>query len=267
MGVDWIPCKIEPRYSREEIEAAVRCEAIFFRMHSFASSLIPPLSFSDAERAEIEKARQELGDYYDRFLFKQTSHRTSVVTCEELFPIEWRMDAERTILPWELESELQKWQRYRTEVAEGRHAGYLRQLYVYERLREFNQFDLANLLCAVNATLGKTAAWAKRPEMMNCRDEILKRNLLDVPPWPRWPDGGGVSDVSLVLQAYQRVDAIICRWNEAVQRGNMRSTRPKKPLGFEDWVASRLNDQWFPRFLEWVEPWRRGEYGLFRDCA
>jgi hypothetical protein len=104
MGVDWIPCRVEAGFTREEMNELVRREAAHFRMHGFsiATTLDPRIRFSEAERAEIRRAYLELGPLHQRLLFKYASRRISVITTEELFPVEWRIDAERTILPWDL---------------------------------------------------------------------------------------------------------------------------------------------------------------------
>ncbi|MGL6097391.1 MAG: hypothetical protein ACRC7O_16520, partial [Fimbriiglobus sp.] len=74
------------------------------------------------------------------------------------------------------------------------------------------------------------------------------------------------SDLSLVERGFASVESAVVAWNHAVQRGNFKLRRPRRPPAFEDWIAARLNDGWFASFLAWVEPWKRGEYGLYRDC-
>jgi hypothetical protein len=121
MGVDWIPCRVETGCSNEELCEIVRREAIHFRTGGFsmASGLDPRIQFLEAEREAIRQSYLELGPLHRRLLFKRDSHRVSVISSEVLFPIEWRVDAERSILPWELSDLLAKWQSYREEVRLG----------------------------------------------------------------------------------------------------------------------------------------------------
>ena len=284
MGVDWIPCRVESGYSNEELCEIVRREAIHFRTGGFsmAAGFDPRIHFSEAEReatrqsyleatrqSYLEATRQsylELGPLHRKLLFKRDSHRVSVISSEVLFPIEWRVDAERTFLPWELSDQLAKWQTYREEVRLGGSSPFLRQLYIYTCLHELVTVDLANFISVVQHSLTATGSWAKRPEVAACRDAVLAVPILTLPPPPRWPAGGGESDVTAVDRGFAKVELSMIAWNSAVQRGNLRLRLPRRPLPFEQWVAARLEDEWFSAFLTWAEPWKCGGYGLYRDC-
>lgn len=151
-------------------------------------------------------------------------------------------------------------------VGRGGHRPFLRQLYVYACLHELATVDLANFIHAVQHSLAATGGWAKRPEVAACRDRVLAEPLLAFPPPPRWPEGDGESDLSLVERNFVRVESAVLAWNHAVQRGNVMLRIPRRPPAFEDRIAGRLNDGWYASFLAWVEPWKRGGYGLYRDC-
>jgi hypothetical protein len=231
-----------------------------------ASGLDPRIQFSEVERERIRQAYLEPGPLHRRLLFKHESHRVSVISSEVLFPIEWRIDAERTILPWELGDQLAEWQRYREEVEQGRHRPFLQQLYIYACLHEFVTVDLANFIAVVQRSPTATGNWAERPEVVACRDEVLAAPILTLPVPPRWPSGGGESDLMATERAFAKVESSVSAWNRAVQRGNVRLRLPRRPLPFEQWIATRLDDGWYSSFLDWVEPWKRGGYGLYRDC-
>jgi hypothetical protein len=201
-----------------------------------------------------------------RLLFKRESHRVSVIGSEVSFPIEWRIVAERTILPWELGDQLAQWQSYRDEVKQGRHRPFLRQLYIYACLDELVNVDLANFIPVVRRSLTATGSWAKRPEVVACQDEVLAAPILTLPPPPDWPAGGGESDLAAAERAFAKVESSVRAWNHAVQRGNVRLRLPRRPLPFEQWIAARLSDRWYSSFRGWVEPWKCGGYGLYRDC-
>ena len=151
MGVDWIPCRVEASCPTEELRELVQREALQFRTggSSMASGLDPRIQFSEAERERIRQAYLQLGPLHRRLLFKHGSHRVSVISSEVLFPIEWRIHAERTILPWELGEQLAEWQSYREEVKQGQHRPFLRQLYIYACLHELVTVDLANFMPVV----------------------------------------------------------------------------------------------------------------------
>jgi hypothetical protein len=268
MGVDWIPCRVEAGYTREEMHELVQLEAAHFRVSgsSHASTLDSRVRFSEADQAEIRRAYTDRGPLHRRLLFKLDGHRISVIVWEELFPIEWRIDAERTILPWELAEQFSAWQGYRDEVAQGMHQAYLRQLYVYVQIHALVTVEVANLTSVVRSSLTATASWARRTEVGVCRDELLAGDILALPHPPTWPGGGAEPDLLVVQRAFERVESAISTWNRAVQRGNKCVRPPKRPPGFDEWVANRLGDGWYSSFLVWVEPWKRGGYGLYRDC-
>jgi hypothetical protein len=268
MGVDWIPCRVETGCSNEELCEIVRREAIHFRTGGFsmASGLDPRIQFLEAEREAIRQSYLELGPLHRRLLFKRDSHRVSVISSEVLFPIEWRVDAERSILPWELSDLLAKWQSYREEVRLGGHRPFLQQLYIYASLHDLVTIDLANLLSVVPHSLTVAGSWANRPEVVACRDAILAAPLLTLPLPPQWPTGGGDTDLTAVERGFAKVESSVSAWNNAARRGNVRLRLPRRPLPFEEWIAARLNDGWFSSFLTWAEPWKCGGYGLYRDC-
>jgi hypothetical protein len=268
MGVDWIPCRVEAGYTREEMCELVRLEAAHFRMSgsSSAALLDPRIRFSEVERAEIQRAYTARGPLHRRLLLKLDGHRVSVITQEELFPIEWRIDAERTILPWELAEQFSAWRSYRDEIGRGMHQAYLRQLYIYVQIHALVSVEVYNLTWVARSSLTATGSWARRPEVGACRDELLAGEILALPQPPCWPDGGAEPDVRVVQRAFERVESAISAWNRVVQRGNKCVRPPKRPPGFDEWVANRLRDGWYLSFLVWLEPWRRGGYGLYRDC-
>jgi hypothetical protein len=99
-----------------------------------------------------------------------------------------------------------------------------------------------------------------------CRDQLLAGEIVALPPPPPWPGADAESDLSVVQRVFERVESAIRGWNRAVQRGNKGVRPPTPPPGFDEWVANRLRDGWYCSFLEWVEPWKQGGYGLYRDC-
>jgi hypothetical protein len=268
MGVDWVPCRVEEGCPTDELCELVRREALHFRTSGFsmASGLDPHIQLSEVERERIRQDYLELGPLHRRLLFKHENHRVAVISSEVLFPIEWRIEVERTILPWELSDQLAIWQNYREGVKQGGHRPFLRQLYIYACLHELVTVDLANFIPVVQRSATVTGGWAKRPEVVACREEVLAAPLLTLPPAPQWPAGGGESDLIVVERAFATVESAVSAWNDAVRRGNFRLRLPRRPLPFEQWIAARLDDEWYSSFLTWVEPWKCGGYGLYRDC-
>ncbi len=176
MGVDWIPYRVEAGCSREELRELVRLEAAHFRLSEFSSAtqLDPRLRLSEAEEGEVRRAYAESGPLNRQLLFKCESHRTSVVTQKDIFPVEWRTDAERTILPWELAGQLSAWQDYLDEIKQGGHRAYLRQLYVYQHLQDLKTVEVENLVSVAKKSLTASGIWALRPEVGVCGNKVLE---------------------------------------------------------------------------------------------
>jgi hypothetical protein len=268
MGVDWIPCRVEADCEAAERRELVQREALHFRTSgsSMAAVLDRRIRFSDAERESIRQAYSELGPLHRRLLLKSESHRVAVIRSEVLFPIEWRIDAERTILPAELCDQLAEWDNYRDAVKQGLHRPFLEQLRIYHYLHEWVTVDLANLADLAQHSKAATSSWATRPAVVACREEVLAAPVLTLPAPPEWPSGTGESDPSTVERAFARIEWLVSAWNDAVPRRNLRLSLPKRPLPLEQWIAARLNDEWYSSFVNWLEPWKSGGYGLYRDC-
>lgn len=268
MGVDWIPCRVELGCSADALCEHVRREALHFRAGggSLAATFDSRIHFTDAERERNRQAYLELGPLHAKLLLKRESHRVSVISSEVLFPIEWRLDAERTIPPEELSDQLAMWQSYREAVMRGAHRPFLEQLYIHASVHELVTVDFANLLNVAQRSLTATSGWARTPEVMACRKRVLAESMPTLPSPPNWQAGDRALEPSLVVQTFAKVESEVLAWNTAVRRGNARLQLPKQPLPFEDWIAALLKDERYDSFLAWVEPWQRGGYGLYRDC-
>lgn len=270
MGVDWVPCRVEAGCQTEEMNELVRREALHFRAHGFsnASHLDPRIRFTTEEQERIRQAYVEMGPLYEKLLLKYDYHRISAVRMEELFPIEWRIGCERTILPWELADVIGQWLGYRHEVSRGEHRPYLQQLYIHIHLRELVTEYWAKLISIVEHSLETTGNWATRSEVEACRAEILSEPIMTYTHPPRWPDWkeGEPLELALVEQVFDKVESKAKAWNTVVKRGNYRVQHLKRPPALEEWIASRLSDERFASFVTWLEPWKAGGYGLYRDC-
>jgi hypothetical protein len=276
MGIDWFPCRVEPGISREEIDRLVQIEARMFLAADgrLTEELQRLVKFTEHEREEIERAYQEAGRLDGRLLFKHCSHRVYVITYEELFPLEWRLNAYRTILPWELPRQVEAWQAYREQVARGSHRAYLLRLLLYLRSCALAFYFQESLVYAADRSLAATSSWAKQPEFCAVRNRVLNSPCPEILPPPVWRD---LADQPLrrppdqdeqfqeLSYAYDRVAELAKTWNATVQRGNRRVDLPPSFPDLEDWITKRLSDDWYTRFLGWLDPWLRGGYGLYRD--
>jgi hypothetical protein len=274
MGVDWIPFRIEPGVSREEITRLATDEARRFRasrdwidfdLHSLVDD-------SDLPPAPPPREDASIGPLGDLLLFKSTSHRVNVITGDDLFPLEWRLDAYRTILPWELPEQLERWRTYREEVARGKHRGYLLDLLNYVRRRALADFFREQLTGMIQLSAGSTSHWATQPALVVLREKLITCSPPVVPTPPAWSQRlehePNTDCLDRLLAEFARVKGFVQAWNDTVKRGNRKiSFWPDDPaLGLEAWVAEHLGIPWFGSFFAWVKPWVERGYGLYRDC-
>lgn len=268
MGADWIPCRIDDGISLDELREHVRREALHFQTGGFfISSLIgPATNFSEDERSQIREQYLQYGPLHEKLLFKRASHRVSVVTSEALFPIEWRIDAQRTILPSELDDQCNAWQNYLDEARNGGYRKFLRRLWIYDYLRELANVDLENLKSMMKRSEEATGSWSTQRNVQICRNEIAAEASISNPDAPTWLIESEDMDPMIAQVEFLKISRLVARWNETVTRGNYRLPSPRRIMEFEQWIAMRLKNDWFNCFLTWVEPWRKGSYGLYRDC-
>jgi hypothetical protein len=276
MGIDWFPCRVEPGIPREEIDRLVQLEARMFLAvgGNLCSDLQRLVKFTETQRVEIDRAYSVAGRLKDRLLFKWTSHRVYVITYEELFPLEWRLDAYRTIPPWELPGQVETWQAHRVQVAQGGHRAYLLQLQMYLRSNAFSDYFRDTLIGAAERARAATSNWGRQPDFCALRDRILASPCPEVLPPPVWEELRFHSLTHLPAKDEQlqqlrgtqdHLAELAKTWNAVVQRGNRHVELPPPVPDLEEWIACCLADGWYARFLAWLEPWVRGGYGLYRD--
>ena len=171
----------------------------------------------------------EAGPLRNNLLFKYENHRVYAITYEELFPLEWRLHAYRTISPWILPQQIESWRSYWREVSDGRYDAYLLELLTYLR-----SFDLAEYfeqsVCPKDARAQETTgSWAKRPETVVAHEMILKFPRPEALPPPVWNEAPGSKPSAEACDRFQavceetnRVNELIRMWNTAVKRGNYR---------------------------------------------
>jgi hypothetical protein len=277
MGIDWYPCRVEPGVNREEIDRLVEVESFcYWTGHGGVyRDLQPFVTLRESDIAAMEAEYRKLGRLKDRLLFKMTSHRVTIVSGNEVFPLEWRLRAFGTFLPWALPNQVERWESYRQEVLNGEHRAYLQELMIYLEFSDLKVFFQESLRSLAKIALKCKDSWATRPELGNVRDKILAEPCPTVPPPPLWPDRAGLPLARSALDderfqalrsSHHRLTELAQEWNSVVRRGNRRCQLPKPLLSLEEWIAKWQPSEGFSSFLVWLQPWLKGGYGLYRDC-
>lgn len=184
-------CGLDPLSGRAKHRTATIVDAVEkeFRCFMGRPDYLPhelwPLAGRDPLLLEYISERLPATNFRlaDLLLFKHDSHRVGAVGAWEILPVEWRLDAYRTILPDELPGQLKKWMDYRTAVIDGSFRGYLEEtlLYVCQiRLGE----QLLQAKATVQRSLDRTPSWVDRPEVIAARAAI---SILSEPEPPKPP--------------------------------------------------------------------------------
>lgn len=276
MGVDWIPCRIEPDVDEEVVREVARlnwerfCKDGGWMLHALWP-LIGKNPFSEytesSDDPDIE-TNQRVSDFV---LLKCSSFRVNVVGEHQILPLEWRVRSYRTILPRELPLEFNKWIAYRSDVRRGAHRRYLADLLIYLSQIQLGEYQVNNMGW-IKQSEEKPAAWAQRPESKAARERILALPPPPVPAYPEWRedyagDSATWSDrFSELKQRRQSLFDMARDWNEATRRGNWRLPLPPEIEELEEWIEKWLNYEWFDEFVVWIKRWLDGGYGLYRDC-
>jgi hypothetical protein len=311
MGADWIKFRV-----RSDADAAEVRELVAFVNEQYPHGrwIVTPLSFADddATRSRWMKAFGRLqtllvfprGDLPDSDYWTYTALtdspgmnvevafgsqasvvpqladvdicRVYVISHNPVFPIEWRDEAYRVILPAEFPGFLSKWREYIDEVHAGQWQQYLHELYLYDRLTDEHQYqEFENLVNFATESSTRANAWCHKEGLSPIRDSILRFNvfeqlkaLREATTWPRFSDAmrtGAVTTEHLrkearYLELRQSGTVQIKEWSRLVPQ-KWKVQFPAK-LSFDDFLGHAESD-WVKGFFAWCEWLLDGEYGLF----
>lgn len=274
MGVDWYPCRLDEGVDRKSLEDAIRLSHRCFLLHQKLPEFLPYIDWSAEERDQIDHDAKSSVWPTDLLLFKYQSHRVNVIGNNRIFPAEWRIDAYRTIAPWELPDLVAKWKKHSAEIQNGKHRAYLFEWFLYESTVSLIE-GYKELISLATSTESEDAKWTKNPNLIQVREEIkttVVPETLDAPVWEDWkhrPDESCEFESDFrnldLLAKYEQLEDINGRWN---QFGRHRMQPLSSYLNF-DWTSSdysKHSQDWLQEFFGWVDPLVRQGYGLYRDC-
>lgn len=274
MGVDWYPCKLDENIDRAVFDAAVKLNHRCFLFWQERDEWYPYLNWSKDERDRLQKEAKNSAELSDSLVFKFDSHRVTVIGNNVTFPVEWRMDAFRTIPPWELPDMVDKWKTHWNQVIEGKHRGYLFEWFLYELLLKLRNthIDLIDLTRAIET---EDANWTKSEQLADVRDQVYSLLVPDLLPPPIWSNWQNKSDYSVqhfsdprylnLTTQFEIFEEVHEKWNRF---GRSRTQRLSTYLEF-DWLKYEqgiVDNEWPQEFFDWVQPYIDRGFGLYRDC-
>jgi hypothetical protein len=311
MGADWIKFKVRPDADMTEVE---RLSTLVSEQYPHGRWIVTPATFSSDEAvlARWQAALNQLKrllifhqgeldklDYWactaltdppgmnPEVVFGKQERavprladidicRVYVISHNPVFPIEWRDEAYRIILPRELPSFFEKWRTYIEQVREGQWQGYLHELYLFDRLFEEYQLEVfEDIYLTAQASLTQTNAWCRKETLTPIRERILQFNavgrlkaLRQPIPRPLLSDtkrflGVASEQLEAERQYWELRDACaeqIKEWNRHVP--HKRKCRFPRKFTSEEFVA-RADDTWLKNFLSWCRYLSDEGFGLF----
>lgn len=262
MGLDWIPCRIEPGLDPESVRVAAQLEfERFVKRSSYVEEdlrlLIGRSPFHDDEQDDNKTEPVSLADL---LLFKLDSHRVYVISRCVILPPAWRLDGFRTILPSELRGFVCKWSTWMDEVRAGQHR---EQLDSFMRQAESIQIglkirdDVEDCLAMLSRQGDSAHLNAIGKDLENLSTTFQSAVVQNGGPLP-WPQ---------IRETHQSLSELIRSWNSIVMRGDQRLILLEPIPELEVWITNHQPaGDWFIEFLKWVKPYVDGGYGLYRDC-
>ena len=305
MGADWLKFKIRKDANLKE----VRQLAAFLNEHPFHSHSVvtPPPTWDEAIAARWKKTHQELQNllefprdreqagYWDFTMLTDPPGvqlgrppgmppqvgeleicRVYVLSHNPLFPVEWREEAYRIILPTELPAYISKWRTYIEQVLAGQWPSYLHALYLYDRVHDVHQHqEFANLLRWAEESQTRRSAWCRKEQLVSVRELILQFNALAqlqamraAIPWPKFDEAKPGKKISKQQQAQEeeywklfgRAAEQIREWNRFVPQ-NRKAQFPNK-LTYDNYLG-HASSSWLRNFFAWCRHLADQKYGLF----
>lgn len=202
--------------------------------------------------------------------------RVYVISQNPVFPIEWRDEAYRIILPTELQNFYDKWRLYIEEVRSGAWRSYLQDLYLFDGVADqHRQQEFENLVEFARGSITRTNARCRKESLAAIRERIVQfhaferlERMREATPRPRFDQAGRGNPVTTEQQQKEAAYWELCQtvadqikdWNRLVPR-NWKVEFPVK-MAFTDFL-SLADCTWLKNFLAWCEALLDEEYGLY----
>jgi len=216
---------------------------------------------ADRLDAAFDKASEGPADFPSLF-------RTYPITSNAIFPPEWRLAAQRTILPDELPSLLAEWQDLVASIKRGMFRPYLLGLFCYQVYLEVDD-QWFYLKGAAEDALGRTTAWAVRPEFRDvCRKvvDVPEPPFVPIPLWKMWMNRTEYDPAT--AQRWSELSAFAEYLEEHRRAFNVKArvrqrfTMERLRGGFEGYLAN-ADDPWLHEFFVWAQRCCEEGMGLY----
>lgn len=290
MGVDWYRMRPKPGVSTEELSRLIRQQAESFQgmPYYWAADLLTPDSYYEQARQRYErpylessKTLEGLLDFpdYDEEAGRCCDHpdlapcwRVYPITCNTVFPPQWRLRAYRSFLSDELGLQIEDWTRWLSAVVEGGYGAYLLDLYLHEATKALYSHD-QELRRLAEASIPMETTWAIRPALVAARERILATPAPQIAPAPILPPDDDEPPVDPnddpryqgLRQSIGELSTHTRDWNRAVRKQGWRLSWDRDAFAGFDGFLAQARDPWLLNFLGWSQTCGSLGMGLFLD--
>jgi hypothetical protein len=290
MGVDWVRAYVPQDSRAARLEELVEQQAVAFQSmwgwSSHAASDYDAVRRALNERLHFAAYHAASDSLRELLTFPEwyeargcprdlpelaASWRVYAITYNPIFPPLWRLQANRTLLPDRLRLQIREWKRWIEQAAGGERDDYLRELHLCDT-SDFMHYHWSYLRGNATASLSEDGHWAKKPDLDEVRERILRLSEPIVTDARLDPSDGASADG-------ERLDAH-CRglfddlavlldltraWNSMVQ-GNWKvpDYEDSYALTF-DAFKEKARDPWLLHFLQWTEDCAERGFALYLD--
>lgn len=282
MGTDWVKAKVNKKDDISTIKTWIQRQARNFPRNALQEAE-RQLLFSTSHKMEEQtsdsmkiycEASQQLTTFltFPNSSDKQPYVRIAVITSNQLLPIEWKLEAYRTILPEELPVLLHTWKTYLHDIRKGAFQNYIHELFLYHDMLECRR-SVEMLKSHISTSFTLDNAWAKKKIFLQIRDNIIQQGIPALSPYPlpafdKRTHAKAVTTVT--LQTYHRyrekkylINEYIRQWNRCVAS---KWKIPHLPdVTIEECKNHFINNTCLLKFFEWCEILIEEKYGLYLD--
>ena len=286
MAVDWFRVRPKDSTDPNELRTLIERQATAFQsITSYWIDYQPGLP-----REEFEQEKEEWFDEYrvssqllfdllepppyDEDLCKCTDI-PDLGPCQRLFPIienpifppQWRKEASSSILVEELREWLKRWRSWIEEVSQGKHRGYLLQLWAHkESLSLFDNWQ--TLQKVAKQTIGRTNNWAHKPKFIEAREKVLATPAPVIhlaPTSPRFEYECSDALRTEIEQTAVDLISVTRQWDCCVKDSFKLRLYRNYYFSFEQFIERGTSDDYYPSNLEWVERCCSLGFGMYLD--
>ncbi len=224
------------------------------------------LENSKAIEACIEVPQLDEGDTDLEALPFEVARRASDLTSNPIFPPIWRVKAYRTMQSHELSDQVQSWQAWVQEIADGHHQSYLQWLHLHNT-SDILRNHWSELRRTAISTLDKQVKWAQKAILNDVRTQIIHFAEPQVIPAPISPKGCN-EDVN--QEQYAAILAMAETLRELNKLWNYHAKKNYRVLGHYSYYARTLDtfrlhamDENLCQFLNWTQRCADESWGLY----